>query len=163
MHLKPRPSGAFKRDLTMLAWKSSMRRRSNFPLYLPFRISPAPVWRPVPLKVQSEKSSRLGSCSMISSTWTFVTDTNFIDKARMEVGSLPMPEIHSSLSHLPPIKARSRTLEKYGMYSASCIGVSDARCMRISRVYAAGLIEGSGKVVFQVGRLWGRNTTRLKR
>ena len=100
---------------------------------------------------------------MISSTWTFVTDTNFIVNAQMEVGRVPMLEIHSPLSHLPPIKVRSRTLEKYGMYSASCIGASDARCMRISRVYAAGLTEGFGKVFFQVGRLWGRNTTRLKR
>ena len=160
MLLKPRPSGAFKSDLTILA---SMRRRSNFPPYLPLKISPASSEKPAPLKVQSEKSSRLGSCSMISSTWTFVTDTNFIVSERMEMGSFPMVEIHSRFSHLPPIKVRSRTLEKYGMYSSSCGGASDARWMRISRVYAGGLFEGSGKVIFQVGRLWGRNTTRLKR
>jgi hypothetical protein len=138
-------------------------RRSNFPLYLPLKISPAPVGKPAPLKVQSEKSSRFGSCSMIPSTWTFVTDTNFIVNERIEVGSLPMLEIHLRFSHLPPTNVRTRTFEKYGMYSASCVGVSDARWMRISRVHAAGLVEGSGNVVFQVGRLWGRNTTRLKR
>jgi len=100
---------------------------------------------------------------MILSIWTFVTDTNFIVNERMEVGSLPMLEIHSRLSHLPPIKVRSRTFEKYGMYSVSSIGASDARWMRISRASAAGLVEGSGNVDFQDGRLWDRNATLLKR
>ena len=68
MLLKPKPSGAFKRDLTIPAWKSSTRRRSNFPRYLPLKISPASAEIPAPLKVQSDISSRLGSCSMISST-----------------------------------------------------------------------------------------------
>ena len=91
---------------------------------------------------------------MTSNTWAFVTDTNFIVKERMEVGSLPMLETHSRFSHPPPIKVRSRTLEKCGMYSARCVGdASDARWIRISRVYAAGLAEGSGKVVLQVRRL----------
>jgi len=100
---------------------------------------------------------------MISSTCKLVTEANFIVRERMEVASLPMFVIHSRFSHFPPIKVRSRTLEKYGMYSSSCVGASEARWIRISRVYGAGLVEGSGKVVFQVGRLWGRNTTRLKR
>ena len=113
--LKPRPPGAFKSDLTTLAWKSSTRSRSSFPLYLPLRISPVSPGKPPPLKVQSEKSSRLGSCPMISSTWVFVIETNFIDNERMEGGSPPMLEIHSRFSHFPPTKVRSRTLEKYGM------------------------------------------------
>ena len=100
---------------------------------------------------------------MISSTWTFVTDTNFIVNERIEVGSLPMLGIHSRSSHLAPINVRSQTLEKYDMYSTSCVGASDARWMHISRVYAAGLVEGLGKVAFQVGRLRDRNTIRLKR
>ena len=151
--LKPRPSGISKSDLTMLAWKSSMRRNSSFPLYLPLKISPAPAGEPPCLRVQSEKSSRLGSCPMTSSTWTFVTDTNFIVNERIEVGSLPMFEIHSRFSHFPPIKVKSRRLEKYDMYSASCVGVSVARWIRISRAYRAGLVDGSGKVIFQVGTL----------
>ena len=140
-----------------------MRSSSSFPQYLPFKISPTPSGNPFPLKMQSEKSSRFGSCPMIPSTWTFVTDTNFIVNERMEMGSLPILEVHSWLSHLPPIKVRSRTFEKYGMYSASGVGASGARWTCISRVYGAGLVEGSGKVVFHDGRLWDRNTTLLKR
>ena len=151
--LKPRPSGIFKSDLAIPAWKSSTRSSSSFPLYLPLKTSPAPTGKPPPLNVQREKSSRFGSCSMTSSTWAFVTDTNFIVNERMEVGSLPMFVIHSRFSHFPPIKVRSWRLEKYGMYSASCVDASVARWIRISRVYRAGLVDGSGKVVFQVGRL----------
>ena len=83
----------------------------------------------------------------------FVIDTNFIVNERIEVERLSILEIHLRFAHFPPIKVRSRRSEKYGMYSASRIGASVARWIRISRAYGAGLVDGSGKVISQVGTL----------
>ena len=56
-----------------------------------------------------------------------------------------MLEIHSRPSQLPPIRVRSRTSEKNGIYSASCVGVSDAIWMHVAWVYEAGPAQGSGR------------------